>query len=587
MKKLLFFWLILFFGLANLGYSQSGDEIYREANPQYEEIKLSPQQDAWKRVIEARKTGDEQYYKQVLQEYRTNFPGSNSSDYTSIEAPHPDNIGQINPPFNQDWINGGDNIISAGGPPNPGIWERNLRLNIDSLGTQYCAYIADNRDTLVIWRSTDGGMHWTRLSGLLPGGTTKWHSFDMYITDSTGGPRLGIIGCRTSSVSTLDGQAYWVSYSTNGVFTGATLIDNPPAGRGYIEPSIVSDGRDWSPGLTYWYVAYRDVNSSTGDGDSAVTSNSVDWGQTWETPMGVRSFDDYDLDIDYNFRADSIYVLLTNAITSTNPNLRLMRTSLGNFGSGTWTQNNVASTSDPEDLGELAVARNDNEMAIVYTRQVGGTDVVYYDFWNGGGGGYWNNDAVVFNQAQPQIIAAIDCNISQWAWRMCFQVDAATDTIVYMSTTNLSSGFVGRTQVSDNPPTGVVGPDVAGYTDPTNGGAVTYVRFGGTPVYYDNSSITTNITNGTGIPEIYDLSQNFPNPFNPSTTIKYSIPQAGNVKLIVFDALGREVTTLVNGNIEAGSHSVDFDASGLSSGIYFYRLIAGDFNEIKKMMLIK
>ncbi len=585
MKKLKFFYLILFMALAVTGYSQSGDEIYREANPEYEKVMPSPQHDAWRNVVEARKTGDEEYYKQVLQDYRTNFPESNSGDISTFNNPYPVEINQVTPPFNQDWIGSGDNMISAGGPPNPGIWERNLRLNIDSLGAQYCAYISNNRDTLVIWRSTDGGMHWTRFGGVLPGGSFKWHSFDMYITDSTGGHRLGFIGCRTSSTSTLDGQAYWFSYSSGGTFLGATLIDNPPAGRGYIEPSIVSDGRDWSPGLTYWYVAYRDVNTSTGDGDSAVTSNTVDWGQSWETPRRVRSFDDYDLDIDYNFRADSIYVLLTNAITSSNPNLRLMRTSLANFGTGSWTQNNVASTSDPEDLGELAVARNNNDMAIVYTRDVSGTDKIYYDFWNGGG--YWNNDAPVFNQTQPQIIAALDCNIGQWAWRMCFQVDAATDTIVYMNSGTIASGFGGRTSVSNNPPTGVVAPDIAGFSNPSNGGAVTYVQFGGTPVWYDNSSLVTGITNETGIPETYDLSQNYPNPFNPSTTIKYNIPKAGNVKLVVFDALGREVATLVNGNIQAGSHSVDFNASGLSSGVYFYRLVAGDFSEIKKMMILK
>ena len=577
--------LILFMGIANLGFSQSGEEIHREANPTVVESNVNtPQALDWRAVLEARKSGDETRYFQLLNDYNAAYSESFFVDRSSFNKPHDAGIQKVNPPFQTDWANG-DNMISAGGVPNPGIFERNMRLNVDSTGTQYCAYITDNRDTLVIFRSTDEGEHWSRWRAVLPGGTTKWHSFDMYITDSTGGHRIGIVASRTTTTSTLNGQVYFLSYTSGGTFMGATLIAPTPAGRGHIEPTIVSDGRDWSPGLTYWYVAFRNVDASTGVGDSAVSSYSSNWGNSWLNVLGIRSFDDYDLDIDYNFRADSIYVLLTNDITGSNPNLRLMRISLGNLGSGgSWTQNNVASTSDPEDLGEIAVARNDEEMAIVYTREVSGTDKIYYDFWNGGG--YWNNDAVVFNQPDEQTIAALDCNIGQWAWRMCFQVNAGTDTIVYMSTTSPSSGFVGRQVVSNNPPTGTVAPDVAGFINPNSGG-VAYVQFGGTPIWYDNSNIVTNITGSTDIPETYELSQNYPNPFNPSTTIKYNIPKAGDVKLVVFDALGREVVQLVNGTINAGSHSIDFNASGLSSGIYFYRLTSGDFTDIKKMMIVK
>jgi hypothetical protein len=580
-SKLLLIALLLNF--ANICISQSGDEILREANPESEVINNSPRAIDWKAIVEARKSENVERYQQLLRDYRNNYPESFFRDENSFNEPFD---GKLKPeaPFITDWANG-DNLVSPGGVPNPGIFERNLRLNIDSSGTQYCAYISTNRDTLAIYRSTDGGVHWTRWRTVLPGGTTKWHSFDMYITDSTGGHRIGFIGCRTTSTSTLDGQAYWFSYTDGGTFQGATLITPTLGGRGHIDPSIVSDGRDWSPGATYWYVAFRSVDASSGVGDSAVTSNTVDWGQTWETPRRVRAFDDYDLDIDYNFRADSIYVLLTNAISASNPNLRLMRTSLANFGSGTWTQFNVAGTADPEDLGEIAVGRDDNSMAIVYTRQVGATDKIYYNFWEGGG--YWNSAAVVFNQSEPQSIAALDCNIGQWAWRMCFQVNLGTDTVVYMNTTSLSSGFGSRQVVSNNSPTGTVGPDVAGFTSPSSGGGVVYAQFGATPIWYDNSNIVTGIISGTEAPQTYELSQNYPNPFNPTTSIKYNIPGPGFVELIVFDALGREIAKLVNGNIEAGSHSVDFNAGGLPSGIYFYRISSGDFTDIKKMMLVK
>ncbi|MBU0474984.1 MAG: exo-alpha-sialidase [Bacteroidetes bacterium] len=94
------------------------------------------------------------------------------------------------------------------------------------------------------------------------------------------------------------------------------------------------------------------------------------------------------------------------------------------------------------------------------------------------------------------------------------------------------------------------------------------------------------------LPTEYSLSQNYPNPFNPSTTIKYSIPkdvrgEKQEVRLMVYDILGREVATLVNKNQKAGIYEVQFDASNLTSGVYFYKLQSGSFMESKKMVLLK
>jgi photosystem II stability/assembly factor-like uncharacterized protein len=94
------------------------------------------------------------------------------------------------------------------------------------------------------------------------------------------------------------------------------------------------------------------------------------------------------------------------------------------------------------------------------------------------------------------------------------------------------------------------------------------------------------------IPDKFCLYQNFPNPFNPSTNIKYAIPsnvkrKTSNVKLIMYDLLGKEVTTLVNEKLKPGEYEFTWDASQYPSGVYFYKLISGDFSEIKKMILIK
>ncbi|MCF8243302.1 MAG: T9SS type A sorting domain-containing protein [Melioribacteraceae bacterium] len=89
------------------------------------------------------------------------------------------------------------------------------------------------------------------------------------------------------------------------------------------------------------------------------------------------------------------------------------------------------------------------------------------------------------------------------------------------------------------------------------------------------------------IPLVYKLKQNYPNPFNPSTTIKYELPDEGHVVIKLYDVLGREIQTLVNESKSPGRYEIKFDGSKLSSGVYIYRIEAGQFTSIKKLMLMK
>ncbi|MBI1805223.1 MAG: T9SS type A sorting domain-containing protein, partial [Ignavibacteriae bacterium] len=85
----------------------------------------------------------------------------------------------------------------------------------------------------------------------------------------------------------------------------------------------------------------------------------------------------------------------------------------------------------------------------------------------------------------------------------------------------------------------------------------------------------------------FALNANYPNPFNPSTLISYNLPEESNAHLVVYNLLGQQVATLVDGLQSAGEHSVTFDASGLSSGLYYYKLEAGKNVQVNKMMLLK
>jgi len=91
----------------------------------------------------------------------------------------------------------------------------------------------------------------------------------------------------------------------------------------------------------------------------------------------------------------------------------------------------------------------------------------------------------------------------------------------------------------------------------------------------------------TELPTSYNLYPNYPNPFNPSTKITYSLPKAGEVNLTIYNILGQKVATLVDGNQRAGRRSIRWDAKGLSSGIYLCRLKAGDYSMTIKMILLK
>jgi hypothetical protein len=97
----------------------------------------------------------------------------------------------------------------------------------------------------------------------------------------------------------------------------------------------------------------------------------------------------------------------------------------------------------------------------------------------------------------------------------------------------------------------------------------------------------TNEINDVNASLTYNLEQNYPNPFNPNTLIKYSVAKAEFVNVSIFNLLGEKVATLVNNNMQAGYYEINFNATSLSSGIYFYSIDAGNFKAVKKMLLMK
>ncbi|MBK9099126.1 MAG: T9SS type A sorting domain-containing protein [bacterium] len=151
------------------------------------------------------------------------------------------------------------------------------------------------------------------------------------------------------------------------------------------------------------------------------------------------------------------------------------------------------------------------------------------------------------------------------------------------------TSWTGSVQVSDTT------TDVTGLQRPEVGelaGDVAIYAFAGANslgVYFDNSSWTPSDVSEipSNIPTEYLLEQNYPNPFNPSTTIKFRIPEGSYVSLKVYNVLGKEIATLVSEEMNAGTYEVNFDASNLSSGVYFYKIESGNFVKTNKMILMK
>ena len=119
---------------------------------------------------------------------------------------------------------------------------------------------------------------------------------------------------------------------------------------------------------------------------------------------------------------------------------------------------------------------------------------------------------------------------------------------------------------------------------------VTYAAFTGktlTPGDFVEKYTTDVKINSSGIPENFELMQNYPNPFNPVTRIQYNVPTNSQVKLSVYDILGKEIKVLTDEVKAPGTYEAEFNASNLSSGVYFYMLKAGGFTIVKKMTLMK
>ncbi|MCX7876763.1 MAG: T9SS type A sorting domain-containing protein, partial [Melioribacteraceae bacterium] len=202
---------------------------------------------------------------------------------------------------------------------------------------------------------------------------------------------------------------------------------------------------------------------------------------------------------------------------------------------------------------------------------------------------YGPNDYPISTEYQLPVNAVGRAGIYDFAFSIMPQADGSTEIRHYLIHTNKSYQF--STKVIDKNP--VKASDkfnslvfALGKTSTTKGLKFYDVKVDmGNPI---TLPIPTSVEQEiNSIPTEFSLGQNYPNPFNPTTTIEFALPKKSNVNLIVYDILGGTVASLVNSEMEAGYHKVNFDASNLSSGVYFYSIKAGEFTSVKKLVLMK
>lgn len=230
----------------------------------------------------------------------------------------------------------------------------------------------------------------------------------------------------------------------------------------------------------------------------------------------------------------------------------------------------------------------------VITAPPGGENAVAFCTWNTGGSS--DNDQWLYT---PQI-SGITSSDSLTFWMKRTYSAYLDEVQVRLSTTTPTVGGFSNLLLTKTYQAGNDDSNWTRYSIPLGAyaGQSVYIAWrekvtdnftNGAAISLDLVNITGTVLNVSGeeIPLTYSLSQNFPNPFNPMTTIKYSVASETLVTLKIFDITGHEVATLVNSPKMPGNYEVNFNASNLSSGVYFYKLEAGDFIDTKRMLLVK
>jgi|WetSurMetagenome_2_1015567.scaffolds.fasta_scaffold04310_3 hypothetical protein len=510
----------------------------------------------------------------------------------------------INPPFTPDWM--GTDILIRGGKISGYYSSNGNRRTVDLKsgkdGILYMAVATDSTtaDTKYIYffRSTNSGLTWSGVGGIQSANTFSSLSISVDrkgdLNDST---RISCYYTAGTDANGADAGVYLFSFrprAWNDDYRFHTL-GTPTTGRKFGYVTTCSDGAYYSSAVYIGCV----VGEYSNNGDSCVSMQyfrTTNWGlaHTGVTLNGVYTgnwgdfYPSASLKRTQSVYNDSVYIAVERRFSATSYGIRLFATPWSP--SVNTVINYLTSDAVLHRRPILTVRQTANatprQMIITYTKS---NICVYSASTNDGTS--WQLDGSLdphsstngfFTYCSSDTLTSTGCFVASFRT----STDSLSVRRGYIG--SLSSGTIQYKLNSASVVTGTIPPVCAIYRSGTQQLAdVSYVGTGPSNCWFDAENLPTNIGNNGSVANEYALYQNYPNPFNPSTTVKFSIIKPEFVRLTVYDIMGKEVLVLVNKQISAGNYSVDFDGSKLSSGIYFYKISAGDYTNVKKMMLIK
>lgn len=477
--------------------------------------------------------------------------------------------------------------------------------NLNGVGFETTDYVIAVGDGGIILRTTDGGSSWENI----PSGTTQDLKSISIINNST----AIIVGSGGTILRTTDTGSSWESVTTDVTddllavsFNGGSGV----AGGGSQTIIFSTDaGASWTTSQTgffgggFWGVQMLDADNAYVAGENSIFQPLFGWstdsGLSWDyTAFYLNSnegrlYGVHFFDVNNGVAASSVWTG-EGAISTTNDG-GLNWTTLPFFGSALYTLNFPAGQSViGYAAGASGIIIKTTDGGGSWSVQTSGTSstlsgIVFADELTGYAVG--ENGTIlktVSGGVIPVELTSFNAKLNDKEVRLSWRTSTETNNSGFYVQRKSGNGWENINFVQGYGTT----TEAHNYYYLDNISDLNYsgkIYYRLKQVDYDGSSDYSSIAeiNYEPKPDDYNLDQNYPNPFNPSTSIKFSLPEGAQVKLTVYDLLGNEVKTLVDEYKPAGNYSVKFNGSELTSGIYIYRMQAGDFVSTKRMALIK
>ncbi|MBM2846910.1 MAG: Peptidase subtilisin kexin sedolisin [Bacteroidetes bacterium] len=529
-------------------------------------------------LLIARRSGDDRSAA-LIQKHLQQFSTSNRSvvwtdGSSSGVAPLPsDVVSSLSPYKSPSW---GDDIT---------VYQGTLRFagNNREIAVYAAAILAvgDSGSNIAVFKSTDSGFSWSLVNGVQIS-SFRYQSFALCVTDTSDNRWVvSLLYVLKSTPISPGGSLLWTSFLDDGSGWRTSTVFAADSLTEYRNPALTTDGYAYSPPSTWHYGAAERITPTTGRSRGITAFRSSDFGNTWPVDDTTFSFGVEDAFPSIGVQAglgtgDTVLVAFARRFSAGDNDIRLFKNST-TF-SGTWVFRAVTTSLADEFAPSLSVSTMDEASLLTYTRNTGPQtqwDARYVfttDRWGTLATGSLSSDS---GKQEYLTNSAYSRSGSENQWHVSYRVvsDTATatpDTIIYKTSTDLG-GISNAVPVVVNrfQDTGALRPAVGAHRQGPSGAWVGHVVFsspGPTNLIYDGVDIPVAVNPQIGFPSVFSLGQNYPNPFNASTRISYSLSSPGSVRLVVFDILGRKITTLVDEVRQTGEHHETLDGSTLPYG---------------------